>query len=128
MEANNNTRMLEFRGWHTEWESQEQYGRLPAGKPHTAMPNSFVPTAMPMQPASAKKNLPERSVIVRAEAVRNIRSAAEEDNSAEKFTVIPELESSIDRCGATALMSEQRTRISGPIYRLMQYLRKYHTN
>ena len=50
-----------------------------------------------------------RTIRVRAEVARNIRSAAEEDNPAGNFTVIPELKVPIDRCGAAALMSEQRT-------------------
>ena len=82
MEANNNTRMLEFRGY-TPNEISGAVWPFATGKPHTAMPNSFVPTAMPMQPASARKST--RTIRVRAEAVRNIRSAAEEDNSAENL-------------------------------------------
>lgn len=82
MEANNNTRMLEFRGY-TPNEISGAVWPFATGKPHTAMPNSFVPTAMPMQPASARKSIP--TIRVRAEAVRNIRSAAEEDNSAENL-------------------------------------------
>ena len=54
MEANNNTRMLEFRGY-TPNEISGAVWPFATGRPHTAMPNSFVPTAMPMQPASARK-------------------------------------------------------------------------
>lgn len=57
MEANNNTRMLEFRGY-TPNEISGAVWPFATGKPHTAMPNSFVPTAMPMQPASARKIYP----------------------------------------------------------------------
>ena len=57
MEANNNTRMLEFRGY-TPNEISGAVWPFATGRPHTAMPNSFVPTAMPMQPASARKIYP----------------------------------------------------------------------
>ena len=57
MDANNNTRMLEFRGY-TPNEISGAVWPFATGKPHTAMPNSFVPTAMPMQPASARKIYP----------------------------------------------------------------------
>ena len=50
--------MLEFRGY-TPNEISGAVWPFATGKPHTAMPNSFVPTAMPMQPASAKeKSIP----------------------------------------------------------------------
>ena len=55
--VNNNTRMLEFRGY-TPNEISGAVWPFATGKPHTAMPNSFVPTAMPMQPASARKIYP----------------------------------------------------------------------
>ena len=57
MDANNNTRMLEFRGY-TPNEISGAVWPFAAGKPHTAMPNSFVPTATPMQPASTRKIYP----------------------------------------------------------------------
>ena len=57
MDANNNTRMLEFRGY-TPNEISGAVWPFATGKPHTAMPNSFVPTAMPMQPASTRKIYP----------------------------------------------------------------------
>lgn len=57
MDANNNTRMLEFRGY-TPNEISGAVWPFATGKPHTSMPNSFVPTAMPMQPASTKKIYP----------------------------------------------------------------------
>lgn len=57
MDANNNTRMLEFRGY-TPNEISGAAWPFATGKPHTAMPNSFVPTAMPMQPASTRKIYP----------------------------------------------------------------------
>ena len=57
MDANNNTRMLEFRGY-TPNEISGAVWPFATGKPHTAMPNSFVPTAAPMQPASTRKIYP----------------------------------------------------------------------
>ena len=57
MDANNNTRMLEFRGY-TPNEISGAVWPFATGKPHTSMPNSFVPTAMPMQPASTRKIYP----------------------------------------------------------------------
>lgn len=57
MDANNNTRMLEFRGY-TPNEISGAVWPFATGKPHAAMPNSFVPTAMPMQPASTRKIYP----------------------------------------------------------------------
>ena len=57
MDANNNTRMLEFRGY-TPNEISGAVWPFATGKPHTSMPNSFVPTAMPMQLASTKKIYP----------------------------------------------------------------------
>ncbi len=57
MEANNNTRMLEFRGY-TPNEISGAVWPFATGRPHSAMPNSFVPTAMPMQPASTRKIYP----------------------------------------------------------------------
>ena len=57
MDANNNTRMLEFRGY-TPNEISGAVWPFAAGKPHGAMPNTFVPTATPMQPASARKIYP----------------------------------------------------------------------
>lgn len=57
MDVNNNTRMLEFRGY-TPNEISGAVWPFATGKPHTAMPNSFVPTAMPMQPASTRKIYP----------------------------------------------------------------------
>ena len=74
MEANNNTRMLEFRGY-TPNEISGAVWPFATGKPHTAMPNSFVPTAMPMQPASARKIYP--TIRVRAEAARSTNSAVD---------------------------------------------------
>ena len=57
MDANNNTRMLEYRGF-TPNEISGAVWPFATGRPHRAMPNSFVPTAMPMQPASTKKIYP----------------------------------------------------------------------
>ena len=57
MDANNNTRMLEYRGF-TPNEISGAVWPFATDRPHRAMPNSFVPTAMPMQPASAKKIYP----------------------------------------------------------------------
>ena len=57
MDANNNTRMLEYRGF-TPNEISGAVWPFATDKPHRAMPNSFVPTAMPMQPASTKKIYP----------------------------------------------------------------------
>ena len=57
MDVNNNTRMLEFRGYIPN-EISGAVWPFATGKPHTAMPNSFVPTAMPMQPASTRKIYP----------------------------------------------------------------------
>ena len=57
MDANNNTRMLEFRGY-TPNEISGAVWPFATGNPHTAMPNSFVPTAAPMQPASTRKIYP----------------------------------------------------------------------
>lgn len=56
MDANNNTRMLEFRGY-TPNEISGAVWPFATGKPHTAMP-SFVSTAAPMQPASTRKIYP----------------------------------------------------------------------
>ena len=57
MDANNNTRMLEYRGF-TPNEISGAVWPFATDRPHRAMPNSFVPTAMPMQPASTKKIYP----------------------------------------------------------------------
>ena len=57
MDANNNTRMLEYRGF-TPNEISGAVWPFATDRPHRAMPNSFVPTAMPMQPASTRKIYP----------------------------------------------------------------------
>ena len=57
MDANNNTRMLEYRGF-TPNEISGAVWPFATGRTHSAMPNSFVPTAMPMQPASTRKIYP----------------------------------------------------------------------
>ena len=80
MEANNNTRMLEFRGY-TPNEISGAVWPFATGKPHTAMPEQLCADSnADAAGICKKKSIP--TIRVRAEAVRNIRSAAEEDSSA----------------------------------------------
>ena len=64
MEANNNTRMLEFRGY-TPNEISGAVWPFATGKPHTAMPNKLCADSNADAAGICKKNLSQRSVSVR---------------------------------------------------------------